>query len=356
MNPLFWSGRRVLVTGHTGFKGSWLVALLDAVGAETTGFALAPADDASLFVRATLAERCRHIVGDVRDASHLAQVVADTGPEIVVHMAAQALVLPSYEDPVGTWATNVTGTVHLLEAVRASDSVRVVLVVTSDKCYRNLHDVPGGRAFAEDDPLGGDDPYSASKAAAEMVSASYRASFLGPAGVAVATVRAGNVIGGGDTSAYRLVPDLVAAHERGEKPILRRPGSIRPWQHVLDPLDGYLTLAEHLRHDPAAAGGWNFGPDDASCVRVDELAARLARAWGVEHDVKVVEAPDEAPLEAATLRLDSTKARTQLGWRARWSLDEALAEIVAFSAAPSAAAAVDAAIGAHLEGVPHRRP
>jgi CDP-glucose 4,6-dehydratase len=314
-----YSGRRVFVTGHTGFKGAWLCAWLQRLGASTTGFALPP-ESRSLFLQARIADRMDSHEGDVRDIEQLRDAVAKAQPEIVFHMAAQSLVRPSYETPVETFATNVMGTAHLLEAVRGVSSVRSVVIVTSDKCYEN-----DGRAepFAETAPMGGHDPYSASKGCAELVTAAYARSFFAESQCAVATARAGNVIGGGDWAVDRIVPDLARAAESGSAAIIRRPKSVRPWQHVLEPLGGYLLLARRAASEGQRfSGAWNFGPSVEECVSVGELVDRLQRRWP-EIEVEY-QADDKGPHEAAALRLDCTKAREKLGWRPVLGLDTTL--------------------------------
>lgn len=314
----FWAGRKVLVTGHTGFKGSWLLLLLERLGAEVTGFALAPPTAPSMFDMIGGAGRCRHILGDVRD---LAAVDAATGgAEIVLHLAAQPLVRASYATPVETYAANLMGTVHVLDACRRAGSVRTIVSVTTDKCYRN-----DGRAegYREDAPLGGHDPYSNSKACAEFAAQSYRDSFLRDAGIGLATARAGNVIGGGDYAEDRLVPDAARAFSAGRPLAIRNPGATRPWQHVLEPLAGYLLLAERLHADREAfARGWNFGPSPADVAPVGAVIDLFARFW--DGGTGIVAQPGDHPHEAATLTLDSTAAIERLGWRPRLGLDEAL--------------------------------
>lgn len=322
-DPGFWSGRRVLVTGHTGFKGAWLSLWLTRLGAQVTGFALAPETEPSLCTLAALADRADSRIGDVRDLAALSACVAETQPEIVLHLAAQALVRPSYSDPVGTYASNVMGTVHLLEAVRAFPSVRAVVIVTSDKAYENREWV---WAYREDEPMGGRDPYSNSKGCAELVTSAYRASFFGAGGhpARIASARAGNVIGGGDWSLDRLIPDMVRAFNRGEPVEIRSPGAVRPWQHVLEPLSGYLRLAEVLCEQDGAryAEGWNFGPSDEDCRPVSDVVAGLARGWG--EGARWQLASGTHPHEATFLKVDASKARAHLGWDRRLRLSEAL--------------------------------
>lgn len=328
MNPGFWSDRRVLVTGHTGFKGSWLVLWLQMLGAKVSGLAL-PSEDRSLYQLADVAAGMRAEYGDVRDPKTVDCIVADIRPEIVFHLAAQSLVLDSYADPVGTYATNVMGTVHLLDSLRRHGGTRVIVNVTSDKCYAN-HET--GQAYREGDALGGYDPYSSSKACAEILSAAWRNSFFPPLdydrhGTALATVRAGNVIGGGDRARNRLIPDMVAAFAQTQAAQIRNPNAIRPWQHVLSPLSGYLLLAEKLHaNGPDFVGAWNFGPDDSDTRTVEWIANALVQSWGDGASWQSTSAPQ--PHEAGTLSIDSSKARQALGWRAHWSLQQTLSAIV----------------------------
>ncbi len=320
----FWRGKRVLLTGHTGFKGSWLALWLSEMGAELAGLALVPDQPAQLFVAAGIAGRLTHQVVDLRDVAGVEKVLTDFRPEIVLHLAAQALVRKSYREPAETFAVNVTGTVNLLEACRKVDSVRAVVVVTSDKCYLNREWAWG---YREDEALGGEDPYSASKAATELLAHCWRSSFLRGRGVALATVRAGNVIGGGDWSEDRLVPDAMRAFAAGKPLILRNPSATRPWQHVLEPLSGYLRVAEGLFAGEAIAEAWNFGPDESGVRTVGEVSADMARRWGGAAEVKY-EIDPNAPHEAGLLSLTSAKARQRLGWRPQWSVDQALAYTV----------------------------
>ena len=329
VNPGFWRGRRVLVTGHTGFKGSWLCLWLQSLGAELTGFGLRPPTEPSLFESGQIAGGMRHLEGDVRDAGRLLQALRESRAEIVIHLAAQPLVRQSYVDPVETYATNVMGTVHLLEAVRATKGVRAVVVVTTDKCYENREWAWG---YRENEPLGGYDPYSNSKACAELVAAAYRSSFFNAKeharhGVAVATARAGNVIGGGDWAKDRLIPDILAAFVRKESVRIRHPNAIRPWQHVLEPLRGYLLLAERLcEAGPDFAEAWNFGPDERDARTVEWIVQDMRRVWG---DGATWSRDEQVhPHEATFLRLDISKARARLGWRPVLGLEQALPLVV----------------------------
>jgi CDP-glucose 4,6-dehydratase len=330
MDPVFWQGRRVFLTGHTGFKGGWLALWLQGLGAEVHGYALPPETDPALFHLARVGDGMATTLGDVRDGAGLASALAAARPEVVLHLAAQALVRRSYQDPVGTFGTNVMGTVNLLEAVRAVPEVRAVVLVTTDKCYEN-REWPWG--YREDEALGGHDPYAGSKACAELVAAAYRRSFFPPAEyprhrVAVASARAGNVLGGGDWAADRLVPDFLRALDAGRPAVIRCPDAVRPWQHVLEPLSGYLELAEALhRQGPACAEAWNFGPWDQDARPVRWVVERLATLWGPGASWHV-ETPAPGAHEAGLLKLDSSKARARLGWRPRWPLGRALEAVV----------------------------
>lgn len=315
------AGARVFVTGHTGFKGSWLAFLLKEIGAEVSGYALPPDQPGSHFELLRLAESIRHVEGDVRDGVKLAQAVKEFRPEFVFHLAAQALVRPSYNDPQSTFGTNVMGSVNLLEAVRQCDSVRSLVYITSDKCYENLEWVWG---YRENDRLGGHDPYSASKAAAEIAFAAYARSFFAHRPeLGAATTRAGNVIGGGDWAVDRIVPDCIRAI-RAEQPIrLRNPRATRPWQHVLEPLSGYLLLAARLRESPALYGGaWNFGPPAGETRTVQQVAESIISCFGCGN-VEVVPG-DAKQHEAGLLQLNCDKSQQLLGWRPRWNVDKTL--------------------------------
>jgi CDP-glucose 4,6-dehydratase len=321
VNPDAWSGKRVLVTGHTGFKGGWLALWLHHLGADVTGLALDPPTDPSFFEQMRLAELVRHEVVDVRDEAATAALIADARPEIVFHLAAQPLVRYSYNHPVETYATNVMGTVHVLEGCRRTDSVKAAVCITSDKCYENRETM---RPYRESDPMGGYDPYSSSKGAAEIVISAWRRSY--PTGPLIASVRAGNVIGGGDWAPDRLVPDIVRAMLRGQAVEIRNPDSIRPWQHVLEALGGYLVIAQRLlAGDGKVATAFNFGPDDDDTQPVSWVVERMLQSWGGGEWVR----PEGAqPHEAALLRLDCSKARDELGWRPRFRLEEALDKVV----------------------------
>jgi CDP-glucose 4,6-dehydratase len=330
MKPSFWQGRRIFITGHTGFKGSWLSLWLQSVGADVTGYALRPVTTPALFDVAQIHSGMHSVIGDIRDAAALTSAVRAAAPEVVFHMAAQPLVRYSYAQPVETYSTNVMGTVHLLEAVRACESVRAVVNVTSDKCYENREWVWG---YRENEPMGGYDPYSNSKGCAELVTAAYRNSYFGAqSGVSLASARAGNVIGGGDWAADRLIPDILRSIEQRVAVRIRNPGAIRPWQHVLEPLSGYLTLAEHLLTDgPAFAEGWNFGPEDADAKPVEWIVDRLTALWGAGASWQLDR--DSHVHEATYLKLDCSKAAARLGWRPRWHLPHALEQIVAWQRA-----------------------
>lgn len=329
MDRAFWSGKRVLITGHTGFKGSWLSLWLQRMGAQVIGYALAPPTEPSLFEIAGVADGMTHILGDVRDLERLQAVLAEHRPEVVIHMAAQPLVRYSYQHPVETYATNVMGTVHLLEAVRHTEGVRVVVCVTSDKCYENREWVWG---YRENEPMGGHDPYSSSKGCAELVISAYRRSFFPPEeyarhGVAVASVRAGNVIGGGDWAQDRLIPDIMRAFLEGRPVVIRSPGAIRPWQHVLEPLGGYLLLAERLwERGPEFAEAWNFGPNDDDARPVAWIVEYLATRWG--EGARWELDSGRHPHEAHYLKLDCSKAKNLLGWFPRLNLATALDWVV----------------------------
>lgn len=326
----FWANRRVLITGHTGFKGSWLCLWLDRLGAQVHGYSLPPPTVPSLFELADVKNTLQsHYISDIRDANALAAIINSIKPEIVIHMAAQPLVRDSYRIPVDTYSINVMGTVNLLEAVRNCSSVRAVVNVTTDKCYENKEWVWG---YREHEPMGGYDPYSNSKGCSELVTSAYRQSYFNPNqyqqhGVALATARAGNVIGGGDWATDRLVPDIIRALINKEPVRIRNPHAIRPWQHVLEPLSGYLCLAQHLfEQGPAFAEGWNFGPVDEDAKPVGWIVDRLCKLWG--NDASYTIDSGDHPHEAQYLKLDCSKAKMRLGWQPCWSLETALEKIV----------------------------
>jgi len=326
----YYAGRRVFVTGHTGFKGSWLTQWLLLLGAEVTGYSIGVPTQPSLYESLDLPGQIQDVRGDVRRSQDVQTAMAKAAPEVIIHMAAQALVLPSYADPLTTFETNVMGTANVLEAARHCPSVRSVVIVTTDKCYANNEWQYG---YREADALGGHDPYSASKAAAEMVVASYRSSFFDAGSTVgqragVASVRSGNVIGGGDWAVDRLVPDCMRALAEGNPIVVRNPGSVRPWQHVLEPLSGYLWLGALLARDPATYGGsWNFGPDPESAVSVEQLVNLVCQAWGGAAGFET-ETSAHALSEAGILRLDCTKARSQLGWRPVFDVGDAVRQTV----------------------------
>ena len=321
----FWRGKRVLVTGHTGFKGAWLALWLQRLGADVTGIALAPSTTPSLFDQARVAEGMNSHFCDIRDAAALAALLRAARPDLVFHLAAQPLVRVSYREPLPTFATNVMGTAHLLDALRGLDGVRIAVMVTTDKVYRN-NEWP--YPYREDDALGGHDPYSASKAASEIVIASYRDAFLSAQGVAVASARAGNVIGGGDWSEDRLIPDAVRAWQAGQPLVIRSHGAIRPWQHVLDPLAGYMSLAQKLFEQPALAGAYNFGPYTDQAATVRDVVELACSAYG--SGVTSYENNSNGPHEAGWLALEVAKARVTLGVAPYWSLTEAVNRTMAW--------------------------
>ena len=329
MNPVFWQDKRVLLTGHTGFKGSWLSLWLQSLGAQVTGYALVPPTNPSLFEVAKVGEGMTSIIGDIRDLANLRKVFAEHQPEIVIHMAAQPLVRYSYIEPVETYSTNVMGTVNLLEAVRSSDSVKAVVNVTSDKCYENREWIWG---YRENEAMGGFDPYSNSKGCAELVTAAYRNSYFHSDkykehGIAIASGRAGNVIGGGDWADDRLIPDIIRAIADGRPVNIRNPHAIRPWQHVLEPLSGYLVLAQKLYEEGTAyAEGWNFGPNDEDAKPVQWIVEKLTTTWG-EGASWVLDGGSH-PHEAHYLKLDCSKAKMRLDRHPKWHLDETLEKIV----------------------------
>lgn len=320
----FWRGKRVLVTGHTGFKGGWLSLWLQSMGAEVSGLALAPPTKPSLFVEAMVADGMQSIDGDIRDLDVVIAAMARVRPEIVLHLAAQPLVRKSYMDPIETYGTNVMGSLHVFEAARNIGTVRAIVNVTTDKCYQNREWLWG---YREDEPVGGYDPYSSSKGCSELLTSAYRQSFFDTQGIALASARAGNVIGGGDWAEDRLVPDILRAFERGEPVVMRNPRAIRPWQHVLEPLSGYLVLAERLYEEGLVwAEAWNFGPEDRDALPVEWILNHMVAAWG--GNARWTLDVGQHPHEATYLKLDISKARAQLGWSPRWSLPMALEQTV----------------------------
>ncbi len=329
MNADFWQGKRVFVTGHTGFKGSWLSLWLQTMGVEVIGYSLLPPTEPSLFEVAKVGEGMISLEGDVRDLEKLENAISTHRPDIIFHMAAQPLVRYSYQHPVETYSTNVMGTVHLLEAVRKTNCTRVVVNITSDKCYENREWVWG---YRENEAMGGHDPYSNSKGCAELVAAAYRNSFFDPSkysehNTSLASVRAGNVIGGGDWALDRLIPDIMRAIMADESVLIRSPNAIRPWQHVLEPLNGYMTLAEQMWEDGAEyAEGWNFGPNDEDARPVSWITETLTQLWGEgaswQLDTKV------NPHEATYLKLDCSKAKSRLKWQPQLNLAMTLEWIV----------------------------
>ena len=329
VNEAFWRGKRVLMTGHTGFKGSWLSLWLESMGAQVVGYALAAPTNPSLFEVAEVGKGMTSIIGDIRNPEKLRSVFVEHKPEIVIHMAAQPLVRYSYIEPVETYSTNVMGTVNLFEAIRSTPSVKAVVNITSDKCYENREWEWG---YRENEAMGGYDPYSSSKGCAELVTSAYRNSYFHPDtylqhGVAIASARAGNVIGGGDWAGDRLIPDILRAITEGRPVNVRNPHAIRPWQHVLEPLSGYLILAQKLYEEGVDyAEGWNFGPSDEDAKSVQWIVEKLTNAWG-EGASWVLDGGDH-PHEAHHLKLDCSKAKARLDWHPRWHLDETLGKIV----------------------------
>lgn len=327
-NPDFYRGKRVFLTGHTGFKGSWMTVALVNAGAKVTGYATCSKTETRLFDLCGIREQITHIRGDVRDAEALAKAMKEAEPEIVIHLAAQPLVRESYRDPAGTYATNVMGTVNLLEAVRRTPGVQSVLNVTTDKVYRNREWMWG---YREDEELDGFDPYSNSKSCSELVTHCYRNSFFADGVPAVSTARAGNVIGGGDFARDRIIPDCVRAASRGEDIIVRNPDSTRPYQHVLEPVCAYLMIAAEQAEHPEKAGWYNVGPEEGDCYRTGELTDLFIRHWG--GNVRRVDRPDGGPHEATFLKLDCSRLKAVYGWRPRWNLDRAVEKTVEWSKA-----------------------
>lgn len=324
----FYQNKRVFVTGHTGFKGSWLCFLLAMAGAEVTGFALPPAGEENLFTLAGAENKTRSVYGDVRDFEALKRAFDAVRPEIVLHLAAQPIVREGYRDPVGTYHTNVMGTVHILECVRQTDCVRSFLNITTDKVYQNRR-WPWG--YRENDRLNGFDPYANSKSCSELATDSYRNSFFSDGRAAISTARAGNVIGGGDFAPDRIIPDCVRA-VRAKRPIqVRSPASVRPYQYVLDPLAAYLQIVRRQYEDRSFAGSYNVGPESCDCISTGELADLFCGAWG--EDARWIKAGNDGPHEDAVLKLDCSQIRARLGWRPRWHVDRAVAETVSWTKA-----------------------
>ncbi len=324
MDKVFWKNKRVFVTGHTGFKGSWLSLWLYSLGAEVQGYALAPATQLSLFVEANVALKIASEIGDIRNLNQLQTSMSKFNPDILIHLAAQPLVRLSYKEPIETYETNVMGTVKVLEAARSCPNLKAIVNVTTDKCYENKEWLWG---YREGEAMGGHDPYSSSKGCAELVTSAYRRSFMQEQGVGLASARAGNVIGGGDWSEDRLIPDVLRAFEKGKKVYIRNPKSTRPWQHVLEPLSGYLLLAQKLYEQPTQyAEGWNFGPYDSDVQPVEWILGIMTRQWG-EGAAWVLD-EGKHPHEAGYLKLDISKAKDGLDWKPAWHLDETLTRII----------------------------
>ena len=330
MSLRFYKGKRVLITGHTGFKGSWLTAILLKAGAEVYGYALEPETDPSAFELMGLSDvlKDRSVIGDVRDLNELKRAFEKAKPEIVFHLAAQPIVRTSYEEPVRTYETNVLGTVNLLECVRTGDSVKCVVNVTTDKVYENRET---GEPMHETDRLDGFDPYSNSKSCSELVTGAYVRAFLSENGVAVSTARAGNVIGGGDYSRDRLIPDAVRAAKENRALLIRNPSSVRPYQHVLDPLFAYLMIGEAAFTDKSSAGAYNIGPDPSDCLKTEDMARMFTEAWGEGRTY--LARPDNGPHEAGLLRLDNTKLKETFGWKPVWDAETAIRMTVAWEKA-----------------------
>jgi CDP-glucose 4,6-dehydratase len=325
VNPQFWKGKRVFITGHTGFKGSWLSLWLQLMGAEVKGFSLTPPTQPALFEVAKVGDNMQTEIGDIRNLQQLSQSIRAFNPDVLLHLAAQPLVRLSYKEPVDTYSTNVMGTVNVLEAARHTPNLKSVVIITTDKCYEN-HEWEWG--YRENEPMGGHDPYSNSKGCAELVVSAYRRSFFYTNDTtAVASARAGNVIGGGDWADDRLIPDILRAFEKQQPVIIRNPLSTRPWQHVLEPLSGYLVLAERLYNEGNAfAEGWNFGPKDDDCQSVQWILEKMVKFWG--EGARYEWDKSEQPHEANFLKLDCSKAATRLKWHPQWQLADTLEKIV----------------------------
>lgn len=325
MSTDFWRGKRVLLTGHTGFKGAWMALWLHSMGAKVTGIGLPPNTSPNLFTLAKISQILDSHFIDIRNAEKLSSTIKDCSPEIVFHLAAQALVRSSYQDPLYTFDTNIMGTAHVLNAMRDIDSVKVAVLVTTDKVYQNLEQL---RPYQEQDHLGGHDPYSASKAASELIISSFRDSYLSEQGIAIASARAGNVIGGGDWSEDRLIPDAIRAWSKNLPIVIRRPKAVRPWQHVLEPLNGYIVLAEKLYQDPSLFGAYNFGPEASDVATVQQVISLAQNTY--QSGRSIIEDGMNGPHEAGLLLLDISKAKDVLGIRPRWNLVEAVNHTMAW--------------------------
>jgi len=326
IDRVFWKDRRVFITGHTGFKGSWLCMWLHELGAKVKGYSLEPPTSPSLFEEACITQLVESELGDIRDLKKLTQSIHDFQPEFLIHMAAQPLVRYSYDAPIETYAVNVLGTAHVLEAAKICKSIKSVVSVTTDKCYENKEWV---WSYRENEPMGGHDPYSSSKGCAELVTASYRKSYYEDRHIGLASARAGNVIGGGDWAIDRLIPDILRAFEKDQPVVIRSPNAIRPWQHVLEPLSGYLTLAQALYQDPKNyAEGWNFGPNEDDAKPVSWILDHMVGSW--PRSSWQIDQSAENPHEANYLKLDISKAKSKLGWRPVWSLSETLSYVVSW--------------------------
>lgn len=325
VNPSFWKGKKVFITGHTGFKGSWLSLWLQEMGAVVKGFALEPNTNPNIFTQANVAQNMESEIGDITDLNHITESMKSFNPEVLIHMAAQPLVRLSYQEPILTYATNVMGTVNVLEAARKCTHLKAIVSVTTDKCYENKEWAWG---YRENEPMGGHDPYSSSKGCAELVTAAYRNSFFNDNNSpCVASARAGNVIGGGDWSNDRLIPDILKAFEKNEPVIVRNPMATRPWQHVLEPLSGYLVLAQHLYEDGRHfREGWNFGPKDEDCKPVSWILDKMVTNWGKGVSWELDN--NNNPHEAGYLKLDCSKAAIQLNWYPKWNLEYTLESII----------------------------
>jgi len=321
----FWKGRKVLVTGHTGFKGSWLSIWLKYLGAEVLGYSLDPPSKPSLFKEAKLDNHINSVISDINDLEMLETSFRSFKPEIVFHLAAQPLVRDSYRNPVETYHTNVIGTLNIFEVVRITNSVKSIIIVTTDKCYENLG---LDKAYVETDPMGGFDPYSSSKACVEILTKSYSQSFFDTKKIGIASVRAGNVIGGGDWAKDRLIPDVIRSFDSNQTLMIRYPHSTRPWQHVLEPLYGYLLLAENLYFSAEKySGAWNFGPENSDAISVEELVEKISQFWKSSN--WIIDKSDN-PHESSFLRLDINKAKSRLNWYPRWNIDIAISKILSF--------------------------